>query len=80
MSSSPRPQDRCRILAQVWARLGYPRTDPPTQHRQVVAATPATSRPLTLMGLDQTIVLYPSLAHAVTAMTDPTGMTGTPTG
>ena len=52
----------------------------PTGLFGVVAAEPATSRPLTLMGLDQTIVLYPSLAHAVTAMTDPTEMTGTPTG
>ena len=40
----------------------------PTGLFGVVAAAPATSRPLTLMGLDQTIVLYPTLAHAVTAM------------
>lgn len=52
----------------------------PTGLFGVVAAEPATSRPLTLMGLDQTIVLYPSLAHAVTSMTDPTGMSGSPTG
>ena len=42
----------------------------------VVAAGPATSRPLQVMGLDQTLVLYPTLAHAVAAMTGPEGMTG----
>lgn len=41
----------------------------------VVAAGPATSRPLQVMGLDQTLVLYPTLAHAVAAMTGPEGMT-----
>lgn len=42
----------------------------PTGLFGVVAAEPVTARPLTLMGLDQTIVLYPSLTDAVTSMTD----------
>ncbi|MFT4398419.1 STAS domain-containing protein [Gordonia lacunae] len=52
----------------------------PTGTFGVVAAGSATSRPLTIMGLDQTLVLYPSLAHAVAAMTGPAGMTSDPTG
>lgn len=44
----------------------------------VVAAGPVTARPLQVMGLDQTLMLYPTLAHAVAAMTappEPEGMT-----
>ncbi len=48
----------------------------PTGTFGVVTAGPATSRPLTIMGLDQTLVLYPSLAHAVAAMSGLAGMTG----
>ncbi|WP_370530229.1 STAS domain-containing protein [Gordonia polyisoprenivorans] len=35
----------------------------------IVADGPALSRPLQLMGLDQMLTLYPTLAHAVAAMT-----------
>ncbi|WP_439030985.1 STAS domain-containing protein [Gordonia terrae] len=46
----------------------------------VVAAGPATTRPLTIMGLDQTMILYPTLTAAVTAMTCPEGMVDRPAG
>lgn len=46
----------------------------PTGMFGVVAAGPATARPLTVMGLDHSLILYPTLADALTAMTDPTAM------
>lgn len=52
----------------------------PTGVFGVVAAGPATARPLTVMGLDKTLVVYPTLAHAVAAMTGTAGMTGTQAG
>ena len=52
----------------------------PTGMFGVVAAGPATARPLTIMGLDQTMVLYPTLNHAVTAMTTTGGLADRPAG
>ncbi|WP_316245463.1 STAS domain-containing protein [Gordonia sp. OPL2] len=43
----------------------------PTGLFGVVAEGPVTARPLQLMGLDQTLTLYPTLAHAVADMTGP---------
>ena len=41
----------------------------PTGLFGVVAGGPSTSRPLQLVGLDQTLILYPTLQQAIDAMT-----------
>jgi anti-sigma B factor antagonist len=50
------------VLVQTCERLGR------TTRFAVVADGPATSRPLTMMGLDDTFALYSDLGSAVTAL------------
>jgi anti-anti-sigma factor len=45
----------------------------PTGQFGIVADGPSTSRPLQIMGLDQTMNLYPTLDQAVQAMTEAHG-------